>query len=71
MNNFNEGISTARFSEILKSADVKPVFNKKSRIDKENYRPVRILPVLSKTFERLIFKQLMFFESVFSKYQCD
>ena len=71
MNNFNEGISTARFPEILKSAEVTSVFKKKSRIDKENYRPVSILPELSKTFERLIFKQLMFFESVFSKYQCD
>ena len=71
MNNFNEGISTSRFPVLLKIADVKPVLSKKSRIDKENYRPVRILPVLSKTFERLIFKQLMFFESVFSKYQCD
>ena len=34
MHNFNEGISTARFPDILKSAEVKPVFNKKSRVDK-------------------------------------
>ena len=46
-------------------------FSKKSRIDKENYSPVRILPVISKIFERLVFKQLtMFFETVFSKYRC-
>ena len=71
MHNFNEGIATARFPDILKSAEVKPVFKKKSRIDKENYRPVSILRVISKIFERLIFKQLiMFFEPVFSKYQC-
>ena len=60
MHNFNEDISTVRF---------KPVFKKKSRIDKENYRPASILPVISRIFERLIFKQLiMFFESVFSKH---
>ena len=70
MHNFNEGIATARFPDILKSAEVKPVSKKKSRIDKENYRPVTILPVISKIFERLIFKQLMFFEPVFPKYQC-
>ena len=69
MHNINEGISTARFPDILKNAEVKPVFKKKSRIDKENYRPVSILPVISKIFERLIFNQLLF-EPVFSKYQC-
>ena len=42
MHNFNEGISTARFSDISKSAEVKPVFKKKPRIDKENYRPISI-----------------------------
>ena len=61
MHSFNEGISTARFTEILKSAEVKSVFKKKSRIYKENYRPVSILPVISETFERLIFKQLIMF----------
>ena len=68
MHSFNEGISTARFPDIFK--EVKPVLKKKSRIDKENYRPVSILLVISKIFERLIFKQLMFFEPVFSKYHC-
>ena len=48
IHNFNEGISTARFPDILKSAEVKSVFKKKSRIDKENYRPVSILPVVSR-----------------------
>ena len=71
IHSFNEGVSTARFPDILKSAEVKPVFKKKSRIDKENYRPVSILPVISKIFGRLIYKQLiMFFEPVFSKCQC-
>ena len=59
MHTFNEGISTARFPDIFKSAEVKPVLKKKSRIDKENYRPVSILLVLSKIFERLIFGQLI------------
>ena len=70
MHNFNEAISTARFPDIFKSEEVKSVFKKKkSRTDKENFRPVSSLPVISKIFERLIFKQLiMFYEPVFSKY---
>ena len=69
MHNSNEGISTARFLDVLKSAEVKPVFKKKSRNYEENYRPITILPVIYKSFERLIFEQLIvFFEPVFSKY---
>ena len=59
MHNFNEGISTARFPDILKGAEVKPIFKKKSTIDKENYRAVSIFSVISKIFGRLIFKQLI------------
>ena len=39
---FDEGIFSARFPDILKNAEVKPVFKKESRIDKENYRPTSI-----------------------------
>ena len=69
MHNFNEGISTARFPDIVKSAEFKPGFKKNSRIDKENYRPVSIFPLISKIFEILIFKKLIiFFKPVFCKY---
>ena len=69
MHNYNKGISTARFCDSPRSVEDKPIFKKKFRTDKENYKHVAILPVISKTFERLIFKQLMFFEQIFSKYQ--
>ena len=35
MQNFNEGISTVRFFDILKSAEVKPVFRKKLELIKK------------------------------------
>ena len=55
----------------LKWADVKPAHKKGSRTDKENYRPVSILPNVSKIYERCLFKQLTnYFEDLFSKYQC-
>lgn len=48
-----------------------PVHTKCSRLDKNHYRPVSILPNLSKNFELYLFKQISnYFESIFSKFQC-
>ena len=46
------------FPNNLKNADVTPVFKKGDRLDKCNYRPVSILPSLSKVFERIMFSQI-------------
>ena len=55
----------------MKIAEVTPVFKKNDRISKENYRPVSVLPVISKIFEKCIYKQLeMFFKDKLSKFQC-
>ena len=52
-------------------ANATPIFKKRARTSKNNYRPVSILPILSKLFERLISKQFSeFFESILSKFQC-
>ena len=38
---------------------------------KENYRPISILHLVSRIFERIICKQLTtFFDNILSKYQC-
>ena len=64
-------IDTDIYPEQLKWADVKPAHKKGSRTDKENFRPVSILPNISKIYERCLFKQLTnYFEDLFSKYQC-
>ena len=69
--NFNKAIKTSTFPEQLKYADVKPVFKKDSRTDKKNYRPIGILPKVSKIYERCINKQLEeYFQALLSKYQC-
>ena len=46
---------------------------KKSKFSKENYRPISILPNISKVYERCLYDQISkkIFEDVFSKYQCD
>ena len=71
-NNFNSNvIDNCIFSDHLKTANVTPIFKKDSRTDKKNYRPVSILPNLSKIYERLIYNQLSkFFECNLSKLQC-
>ena len=56
---------------ILKIANITPVFKKGDRDVKDNYRPVSILPVISKIFEKLLCKQItMFIDPLLSKFQC-
>ena len=68
---FNEAIESSKFPSSLKQANITPVFKKGSRNQKENYRPVSILPIISKIFEKILSKQLyIYFENILSKFQC-
>ena len=59
------------FPEILKHADITPLYKKGKKDIKGNYRPLSILPNLSKIFEKCMFEQMsQFFENIFLKYQC-
>ena len=51
-NNFNNSLFSSYFPSNLRNADITPVLKKKDRENVENYRPVTILPVLSKVYER-------------------
>ena len=52
-------------------ANVTPVYKKGNRSEKDNYRPVSILPNLSKIFERCLCKQISTFsKDILSRYQC-
>ena len=67
----NYSISNSIFPEQLKLAEVKPVYKKNLRADKENYRPVSILPNISKIYERWLYKQLYeYFDVIFSRNKC-
>ena len=60
---FNQSVELSIFPEILKVAKIRPVFKSGNKSDIGNYRPISILPVLDKIFEKLIYVRLYsFFE---------
>lgn len=58
---FNLSIKTSSFPEKWKEAKVKPLFKGGSSNDLNNFRPISILPVLSKVFEKHAHESLVTF----------
>ena len=55
----------------LKHADITPIHKKNDTNDKNNYRPVSILPFLSKPFKKFLYDQIyVYTDSILSKAQC-
>ena len=68
---FNVSIDNTTFPDNMKYADVTPAHKKGDRTDKSNYRPVSVLPVLSKIFEKLLFTQMnTFMDNKLSNHLC-
>ena len=68
---FNEGIFVSKYPSNFKFASITSAFRQGSRYLKDNYRPISILPVVFKIFEKLMCKQLStHFENIFSQFQC-
>ena len=57
----NLSIKLSCFPDEAKIAKVKPLFKKGSRLDPKNYRPISLLPILSKIFERIVHDQTQFY----------
>ena len=53
----NISLKLSSFPNNAKIAKIKPLFKKGSRLDPKNYRPVSLLPILSKLFERVVHDQ--------------
>ena len=65
----NRSFNEASFPENIKVAQVVPVYKKSSNLDKSNYRPVSLLPVMSKIYETAIYKQLLqHFNDIFNPF---
>ena len=55
----NQSITTGIFSDQLKVAKVVPIFKKNDQSDIKSYRPISVLPTISKLFENVMQTQLM------------
>ena len=63
----NHCLHVCEFPDIMKLADVSSLFKKHDNLKKDNYRPVSVLPSLSKVYERVMGQQLFdFFDKIFS-----
>ena len=57
------------FPDSLEKAQVTPLHKKNDPLSKTNYRPVSVLPVFSKTFEKVFETQLSdFFDTIFNPF---
>ena len=54
----NDSLLKGSFPDSLKLGNVTPAYKKDEPTNKENYRPVSVLPLVSKIFGRLIYDQL-------------
>lgn len=57
----NLSITDGCFPDKLKYTIIKPIFKKGTTTDMDNYRPIALIPVFSKIFERIIYQRLMEF----------
>ena len=56
---FNDCVQNGLFPDLLKPVDVTSLHKTEDKTRKKNYRPVSVLPTVSKVFERLLDKQII------------
>ena len=54
----NQSLKTGIFPDALKIAKVKPLYKKGDNFSLNNYRPISLLPTISKIIERVMYTQL-------------
>ena len=55
---FKNILDTSIYPDMWKVADVTPIFKKEDKQLVKNYRPISLLPICGKIFEKLIFNSL-------------
>ena len=58
-NIYNDSIRSNNFPRSLKLADITPIHKKEDKTLMKNYRPISLLPVISKIFERNMYNQIL------------
>ena len=69
---FNLSLEKSIFPEEWKSARVTPLFKSGSKTDCNNYRPISVLSIVSKVFERIVYDQVysyLSFNNLLTKHQ--
>jgi hypothetical protein len=65
----NMSFTTCSFPNSLKCAEISPILKKGNALEISNYRPVSVLPNISKIFEQEMVSQLsVYFEDIFHQY---
>ena len=68
---FQKCIKFGVFPDSFKVAEVIPLFKCGEREDKNRYRPISLLPTISKIFERILAKRMISFFTKFDKLSKD
>ena len=62
-------IKSGIFPDLFKLAKLKPIFKKRSRINTSNSRPIWLLPLISKIFEKILHDGYLAEYNILYKYQ--
>ena len=54
----NKSIEQGCFPSVLKKASVVPIYKKADKLEKGNYHPLSLLPILAKIFEKILAHQI-------------
>ena len=55
---FNTSIEISAFPDLWKIARIPPILKEGDKADKSNYRPISVLPVIARLFEKLVANQV-------------
>ena len=58
---FNQSIIQGVFADDWKCARVTPLFKEGDRDDLNNYRPISVIPVVAKVFEKIVYDHLSYY----------
>ena len=54
---FNKSLQSGIFPELMKKADISPLYKSKLENDTNNYRPISLLLTISKVLEKIVYKR--------------
>ena len=69
-NLINMSLATGIFPKSLKRTNILPIFKNKDKLDVTNYRPISILPVISKVYEKVFIIDYITIPLLITYYYC-